>query len=361
MPDKDEILSSLKEVNYPGFSKDIVTLGAVNTVSVEENGHVVIDMKTISADPDILDRLVEDINAVVRDKTGAVNIDVLFGGAPQSSGASCGSGHGQGHDESPFKRNKIPGVKHIVPVVSGKGGVGKSTVSVNLAYGLSQLGHKVGLLDLDLFGPSIHRMLGTKNARLAMVGDMIDPHEQWGLKVVSIGMAMGENEALIIRGPMVMKLLNQLMNEVQWGELDYLIVDMPPGTGDVPLSLVQNLDITGAVVVTTPQDISLIDVRRAVQMFKKTDTRILGVVENMSYYRCDKCGDIAHLFGHGGGERESAAIGVPFLGGVPLVKTICEAAEAGSPIVDREQDPQLADVFDKLARKTDKLVGAVTA
>jgi len=171
-----------------------------------------------------------------------------------------------------------------------------------------------------------------------------------GLKIISIGMAVDDDEAMVMRGPMVMKVLDQLINQVDWENLDYLIVDMPPGTGDVPLSLTQKLAITGAVVVTTPQDVALIDVRRAANMFRQTKTHILGIVENMSHYVCAKCGDTAHIFGHGGGQKESDRLGVPLLGSIPLMKVICEEADKGSPIFDRKKNPELAKVFEELAR-----------
>jgi ATP-binding protein involved in chromosome partitioning len=356
MPTKEEILAKLKTVRYPGFSKDIVALGAVESVETD-GGAITVTLKKISAEPDVIERLREDIKSAVTKVSGVSGVNVLLGGG---NGGHDHAGHDHGHEHkpeggTPFVRRKMDGVQSIIPVVSGKGGVGKSTVAVNLAYTLARLGNKTGLLDLDIFGPSVHKMLNATTP-LAVAGNQIIPHEKDGLKIISIGMAIDDEEALVIRGPMVMKLVNQLLNQVNWGELDYLVVDMPPGTGDIPLSLVQQLDVTGAVVVTTPQDISLIDVRRAVSMFKQTQTPILGVVENMSHYVCQKCGDVAHIFGKGGGETEAARLGLPLIAQIPLVKSICDEADLGNPIFDRDKNPALAKVFEDLANRVKALV-----
>lgn len=340
---KDNITSALRSVNYPGFGKDIVTLGAVDVIEIHGD-QVYVGLKKIAADAPVLEKLYGEAREAVLKLNPSLTVTVGEGAPSPEKPKPKEKG------DDPYVRNKIPGVRCIIPVVSGKGGVGKSTVAVNLAYTLAQLGHKTGLLDLDLFGPSVHRMLGA-TGRLQVEDNMIIPIEKDKLKLISVGMALEDDEALILRGPMVMKLLNQLMNQVNWGELDYLIVDMPPGTGDIPLSLTQQLAVTGAVVVTTPQDISLIDVRRAVAMFRQTDTYILGLVENMSYYVCEKCGDVAHIFGKGGGEREADKFNLPMIGQIPLVKSICEEADAGNPIFDRTKSPELSKVFEKLAQR----------
>lgn len=355
----DDVKSALKEVKYPGFEKDIVTLGTVTTIIPDDDNGVKIDLAKVSAKPEILVAMEKAIIGVVHKRTG-LTAEVTMAGAPISEsveGDSCSSGDGQQKD--PFVQDQLEGVQNIVPVISGKGGVGKSTVSVNLAYALAGLGHKTGLLDLDIFGPSVHKMLGADKQKLAVDGEMILPHEAHGIKIVSIGMAVDEDDALILRGPMVMKLLNQLLTQVKWGELDYLIVDMPPGTGDVPLSLVQQLDVTGAVIVTTPQDISLIDVRRAISMFNKTETRMLGLVENMSYYKCENCGDIAHIFGSGGGKNEAARSGLPLLGQIPLTKSICEEAETGNPVFSKDKNREIAEIFEGLANSVIAAISAI--
>ncbi|MBI4829597.1 MAG: Mrp/NBP35 family ATP-binding protein [Nitrospinae bacterium] len=316
-------------------------------------------LKRVAADEETLAELVESAYKALAPIAGGAPVDILVGGAPVDTGHGHGHEHGHGHDHghahdhgpNPFKRGALPGVKRVVPVTSGKGGVGKSTVAVNLAAALTRLGNKVGILDLDIFGPSIHKMLGASGERLSMAGGKIIPAERHGMKLISVGMATEDDEALIMRGPMVMKVLDQLINQVGWGELDYLVVDLPPGTGDVPLSLVQNLAINSAVVVTTPQDVALIDVRRAVAMFNQTQTHILGIVENMSYYQCEKCGDVAHIFGHDGGAREALRQGLPLLAQLPLTKTICEEMDRGQPIFDEKVSPSIAKAFENLARR----------
>ncbi|VAX24453.1 Scaffold protein for [hydrothermal vent metagenome] len=355
MDKRESIFEALKQVLYPGFSKDIVTFGAVEDVDVTPSA-ISVKLKTISADEAVLNAMTEQIRKAVAPHAGNAEIHVFYGGAPHE-GTPAESDNG-----TPFVKGALPGVKRIVPVISGKGGVGKSTVAVNLASALLRSGKKVGLLDLDIFGPSVHVMLGIKQ-RLTAEDSQIIPAQADGLKVISIGMAVDDDEALILRGPMVMKVLNQLIDQVKWGELDYLIVDMPPGTGDVPLSLTQKLSITGAIVVTTPQDISLIDVRRGVTMLQQVNAHVLGIVENMSHYVCENCGDTAHIFGKGGGQKEAERIGADLLAQIPLVKSICENADKGSPIVDPEKSPELAKIFAELAqvvaKKCDEAPGPV--
>ncbi|HJM82025.1 MAG TPA: Mrp/NBP35 family ATP-binding protein [Nitrospinota bacterium] len=344
MASQDQVLDVLKTVLYSGFSKDIVSMGIVESVQAMPDS-ITISLKSISGTPESLSELGNEIRAVVGKIAGEAEVNVIMAN-DQNQGNSNDPNSGQ--DQPVFVRNKLTDVNAVIPVTSGKGGVGKSTVAVNIAHTLSKQGNKVGLLDLDIFGPSAHKMLGS-NERLQVVDDLIQPVMAHGMKVVSIGMAVEDAEAMILRGPMVMKLLDQLINQVSWGVLDYLFVDLPPGTGDVPLSLTQQIAINGAVVVTTPQDVALIDVRRAVTMFKQTETHILGLVENMSHYVCEKCGDVAHIFGHGGGEKESNELGLPLLGQIPLSKTICEQADKGSPIFDKDKSPELAKIFDGLA------------
>ncbi len=344
MVSRDKVIDALKGIPYPGFDKDIVTLQFVEDVEITPEAVVVV-LRSSSSSDGAMGALSKQIENAVSSVSEGLAVQVLTGSAPQQPG-----GHDHDHQHGggeAMGRKDLPGVKNIIPVTSGKGGVGKSTVSVNLAYSLSQMGNKVGLLDLDIFGPSVHKMLGA-NERLAVVDDMINPVERYGIKVISIGMAVEDSEAMIMRGPMVMKLIDQLINQIAWGELDYLIVDLPPGTGDVPLSLTQQVAIKGAVIVTTPQDVALIDVRRAVAMFQLTQTHILGIVENMSHYVCEKCGEVAHIFGEGGGLRESEKLGVPLLGSVPLTKSICEDADKGNPVFSKEDNPEIAKYFEDL-------------
>ncbi|MDE7547743.1 Mrp/NBP35 family ATP-binding protein [Acetobacter fabarum] len=226
----------------------------------------------------------------------------------------------------------LPGVKTIIAVASGKGGVGKSTTAVNLAVGLGMEGLKTGLLDADIHGPSLHRMLGT-TGKPEVVEGRLQPVQAWGIRAVSLGMLVDEKAAMIWRGPMVMGAINQLLTDVDWDDLDVMVVDLPPGTGDAHLSLTQKVPLSGAVIVSTPQDIALIDARRGVTMFEKLKVPVLGLVENMSYFCCPNCGHHTDLFGHGGARHEAEAMGVPFLGEVPLLADIRSSADSGVPLV----------------------------
>ncbi len=251
---------------------------------------------------------------------------------------------------TPPKGIAIPGIGRIIAVASGKGGVGKSTTSVNLALALASLGWKIGILDADVFGPSLPRLLGLKD-KPNLDGKMLQPLEAFGIKAMSIGFLVGEEEAMIWRGPMVMSAINQLLREVNWGELDCLLVDMPPGTGDAQLTLAQNVPLAGAVIVSTPQDLALIDARRGIAMFKQVNIPILGVVENMSYFICPHCQGRSDIFAHGGARHEAERLGVPFLGEVPLDLKIREQSDSGRPTVIDDPDGSHAAVYREIAGK----------
>ncbi|MFC7051565.1 P-loop NTPase [Hansschlegelia quercus] len=242
----------------------------------------------------------------------------------------------------------VPGVKHIVAVASGKGGVGKSTTAANLALSLQRQGLRVGLMDADVYGPSVPTLFAL-HSKPEVEGRMMKPLEAHGLKIMSIGFLVDAGTAMIWRGPMVMSALTQMLNEVSWGELDILIVDMPPGTGDAQLTMAQRVKLSGAVIVSTPQDLALADARRGVAMFRKVDVPILGIVENMSYYDCPNCGHHAHLFGHGGAKAEAQAMGAPFLGEIPLALDIRSTSDAGAPIVASAPDSSYAQAYGRIA------------
>jgi ATP-binding protein involved in chromosome partitioning len=242
----------------------------------------------------------------------------------------------------------IPGIAHVMAVASGKGGVGKSTVSVNLAVALVQLGLKVGLMDADIYGPSLPRMLGA-HRRPEVRGDRLIPVEAWGLKAMSMGLLVEEDSAMIWRGPMIMGAVQQFLGQVEWGELDVLVVDLPPGTGDIQLTLSQRVQVTGAVIVSTPQDIALIDARRAVRMFEKVAIPVFGVIENMSVFCCPNCGHRAEIFGHGGARAEAARLGQPFLGEIPLLMDVRAMSDAGTPIVSAAPASEGAQGFLRIA------------
>lgn len=243
----------------------------------------------------------------------------------------------------------LPEVKHVIAVASGKGGVGKSTVAVNLAVALARSGLRVGLLDADIYGPSLPKMLGL-NTQPEVVDGRLQPLTAHGLQVMSIGFMVPEDKAMIWRGPMVMGAINQMLGQVAWGKLDILVVDMPPGTGDAQLTLTQKAKPAGAVIVSTPQDLALLDARRGVQMFQQVGVKILGIVENMSYFCCPSCGQRAEIFGHGGARAEAAAINVPFLGEIPLQLAVRQAGDTGAPITAASPESDIARIFDQIAR-----------
>jgi len=248
------------------------------------------------------------------------------------------------------KGNILPGVRNIVAVSSGKGGVGKSTVSVNLAVALAKTGARVGLLDTDVYGPSIPIMMGVSNKPEIKEQKMV-PILKYGVHLMSLGFLVPDDQAIIWRGPMVMKAVEQLLTDVHWGELDYMLIDLPPGTGDVQLTLVQKVPLSGAVIVTTPQDVALLDVVRGISMFKKVNVPILGIVENMSFFQCPHCGERTDIFSHGGGEAEAKRQGVPFLGEIPLDPKVRAGGDSGAPIVVENIKSPQSKIFMEMAGK----------
>jgi ATP-binding protein involved in chromosome partitioning len=254
----------------------------------------------------------------------------------------------------------LAGVKSVIAVASGKGGVGKSTVAVNLAVALAQTGLSVGLLDADIFGPSLPRMLGLNRRPEVREGKMLPLHA-WGVSCMSIGFLVEEETAMIWRGPMVMGALNQLLGQVEWGPLDVLVIDMPPGTGDTQLTLAQKATLLGAVIVSTPQDIALIDARRGVKMFEQVRVPVLGIVDNMSYFNCPDCGHRSDIFGHGGAAAEAARIGVPFLGEIPLLLAIRETGDAGAPVTASDPEGAAASAFKAIAARLAPILAGAPA
>ncbi len=327
----DRILDALKSVIDPDLNKDIVTLGFVKDLKVEGTKASFTVELTTPACP-----LKAELEAAA--KEAALSVEGIEEVAINMS--SSVKSHRQ---EQPLKENLVPGVKNVVAIASGKGGVGKSTVSVNLAVAMAMTGAKVGLLDLDIYGPSIPIMMGVDEQPKTENNKMV-PLERFGVRMMSIGFLVDKTTPLIWRGPMVMGAVQQLLKDVDWGELDYLFIDLPPGTGDAQLSLTQKAPLTGAIIVTTPQDVALLDAAKGLAMFQKVDVEVLGVIENMSYYLCPKCGDRSEIFSHGGGKEASEKEGVPFLGEIPLNIGIREGGDAGEPIVtaDPEENPQAA-------------------
>lgn len=328
MPTPQEILEALKAVKYPGLSRDIVSFGIIQDIEVGSQGVTVVLAPTTAHEETIAD-LRAAVARTVTAMPGVAAVDVVVTAPPPPPRRTAPAPAG------------IPGISHIVAVASGKGGVGKSTVAVNLSLALATLGHRVGLLDADVYGPSVPLMLGLRERPAATADKRIIPLEKFGIKIISLGLFVDDRTPVIWRGPMITKLLTQFLREVQWGTLDYLILDLPPGTGDAQLTITQQVPLTGGVIVTTPQDVALLDVRRGVTMFQQVNAPVLGVVENMSYHVCVGCGARADLFGHGGGARMAEQFHVPLLGEVPLVREIRSSADSGTPlVVAAPQHPQ---------------------
>ena len=273
------------------------------------------------------------------------------GGGEEEEGSSCGCGGGHGHEsKNPFdEQSPIGGVKNIIAVASGKGGVGKSTFSVNLAITLAKQGKKVGLLDADLYGPSIPTMMGINKRPDLTSSNKIVPLEKFGIKLMSLGFLIPDDAPAIWRGPVVMQVITQFLKDVEWGEIDFLVVDLPPGTGDIQLTLVQTVPINFAIVVSTPQDISLIDAKKALAMFDKVNVPVFGLVENMSYFICPHCNKRSHIFKHGGAKAAAEKLGVNFLGEIPIVEEICELSDKGEPIMTKDIHPEVQSVFNKIS------------
>jgi ATP-binding protein involved in chromosome partitioning len=282
--------------------------------------------------------------------------------APQAPPAQRGHGHAHAHGGGQPKQPGVPGVDAVIAVASGKGGVGKSTTAVNLALGLRDLGLKIGMLDADIYGPSLPKLLAIKEKPQIASGNRLRPIERYGLSVMSIGFLIEEETPMIWRGPMVMSAITQMLQEVEWGKLDVMVVDMPPGTGDAQLTMAQQVPLKGAVIVSTPQDLALIDARRGVAMFKRVNVPVLGIVENMSYFLCPSCGTRSDIFGYGGARKEAERQGVPFLGEVPLHMTIREKSDSGLPVVATEPDGQHAKIYREIAGKVrDQIKGQARA
>ncbi len=345
---RDDILKALDQIIDPVSGRSIVQQNMVAGL-VLRDGNVGFVLEVPPAQGPSAEPLRAAAEAAIRALPGVLSATVVLtahsGEAPHSPRPAQPA---RQSNQSPPQG--IPGVTHIIAVASGKGGVGKSTVAVNLALGLSRLGLKVGLLDADIYGPSVPRLLGISN-KPDSDGKKLKPIEKFGLKTMSIGFLVKEDEAMIWRGPMVQSALTQMMGDVSWGPLDVLVLDMPPGTGDAQLTIAQRVPLKGAVIVSTPQDIALIDARKGIGMFRKTQIPILGVVENMSVFICPDCGHAHHIFGHGGARDTAEKLGVPFLGEIPLVPSIRETSDAGTPVMVAMPDGPEAKAFLDVAEK----------
>ena len=334
------ILNALKSVKFPGYSRDIVSFGLVKNI-VANNGAVSVLIELTSASPEAAAQIKSESDAALKSLTGvsAVHVEVKQTAPAARVGAQNPSG----------QQNRVAGIKKVIAIASGKGGVGKSTCSVNLACALKQLGATVGLLDCDIYGPSIPLMMGVHERPTLSETQKLIPPENFGIKLMSMGFLVEGDQPVIWRGPMIMKTIQQFVNEVEWGELDYLLVDLPPGTGDAQISLCQTVPLDGGVIVTTPQEASLGVVRKGIAMFEKVNVPILGIVENMSYFTTPN-GERVEIFGHGGGRAEAARKNFPFLGEVPLFTEIREGGDAGLPVVVSAPEKAPAQAFIAVAR-----------
>jgi len=346
---ENQVIDALKSIVDPDKGADIVSLGMVSGVVVKD-GHVAFAIEVEAERGPHLEPLRKAAEKAVHDLPGVVTVSAVLTAERHVHGGPKG-GHDHGHGQPGQERPLLPDVKAIIAVASGKGGVGKSTTATNLAMALSQQGLKVGLFDADIYGPSMPRMLGIEGEPVSPDGQTLLPMESYGVKCMSIGFLVPEDSPIIWRGPMVMGAIQQLLRDVHWGELDVMVIDMPPGTGDTQLTISQNLPLTGAVIVSTPQDIALLDARKGLNMFRKVDIPVLGVIENMSYYVCPKCGDEAHIFGHGGAKAEAAKLSCDFLGEVPLDIVIRETADRGEPIVVSKPSSPHAKAYRDIAKK----------
>lgn len=349
---KEQILDALKTVDSGTGGLDIAARGWIQDVAIKD-GHVAF---ALEVPPDLgpkLEAVRAQAEKVVYDLPGVISATVVLTAEKQAPAApknKAGSGR---------ERLTLPGVKSVIAVASGKGGVGKSTTATNLAVALAKLGKKVALFDADIFGPSMPRMLGLSGKKPHSDGTKVRPLENHGVKVMSIGFMVAEDNPVVWRGPMVMGALEQMLKDVDWGEIDVMVVDMPPGTGDTQLTMSQRVPLAGVVIVSTPQDIALLDARKGLNMFRKVEVPILGIVENMSHYICPSCGHREDIFSTGGAEKTARELATDFLGGIPLDIKIRETSDAGTPIVSADPDSPHANAYLEIASKiAAKLDGA---
>ena len=355
---REQVLDALKKIHGPEGKDDIVSAGMVSDIFIADE-KVFFSITVPSDKAQALEPLRATAERAVMRLDGVKGAMVALTaekkGGQGNNGATATRPAPQPRAAPPrnpqtaAEKPGVPGVGAIIAVASGKGGVGKSTTSVNLALGLQANGLKVGILDADIYGPSMPRLLGITGRPQAVSGRVLAPMEGYGLKVMSMGFLVEEDTPMIWRGPMVISALTQMLREVEWGELDVLVVDMPPGTGDAQLTMAQQVPLAGAVIVSTPQDLALIDARKGLNMFRKVDVPLLGLIENMSYFLCPDCGGRHDIFGHGGARLEAEKIGVPFLGEVPLKMAIRENSDAGTPVVASDPEGAEAEIYRDIA------------
>ncbi|MBV9548735.1 MAG: Mrp/NBP35 family ATP-binding protein [Alphaproteobacteria bacterium] len=346
---RDDVLRALDQVIDPVSGRSVVQQDMIQGLVVRD-GHVGFALEVPAAQGRAAEPLRAEVEAAAKAISGVLSVTAVLTAHDEGAHQHSASSRARPAPEAQAKQG-VEGVKHVIAVASGKGGVGKSTVAVNLALALSKSGLKTGLLDADIYGPSVPRLLDIHKKPDTGPGKRILPIEKYGLKTMSLGFIMREEEAAIWRGPIVQSALMQFLTQVEWSPLDVLVVDMPPGTGDIALTLTQRVALAGAVIVSTPQDLALIDARKAIAMFQKVRVPILGLVENMSTFICSGCGRRHEIFGHGGARATAEALGAPFLGEIPLVAKIRELSDAGTPVMVTEPDGPEAAAFAEVAKK----------
>jgi len=334
-----QVRDALGAVKYPGFSRDIVSFGLLKEVRLS-GGDVQIQIALTTGEPKVAQQIRDDCLRAVQAVPGVASVNVKV---DVQAPAAVASG-----DVGPVK---IDGVTHVIAVASGKGGVGKSTVASNLALALAKDGFRVGLCDCDIYGPSVAHMFGGNERPTADEENRIIPVQRYGVQLMSMGFLLDDGSPAVLRGPMVTRYTQQFLRQVAWGKLDYLILDLPPGTGDIQLTIVQTVALSGAIIVTTPQEVALIDARKAIAMFAKTNVPVLGIVENMSYFLCPGDGRRYDIFGTGGGSREAARLQVPLLGEIPIEPTVRVAGDTGRPAVASHPGSAAAQAFRDIAKK----------
>jgi ATP-binding protein involved in chromosome partitioning len=337
---EEQIKEALRSVKYPGFSRDIVSFGLVKGIDAT-HGDVMVQLALATNDPRVPQEIKTNAENTLRNLPGVRNAKVRIDiHAPPAGAGAPGIG-----------ATRIAGVKHVIAVASGKGGVGKSTVAANLAVALQQTKARVGLCDCDIYGPSISLMFGSRERPMATEENRIIPIEQYGLRLMSMGFLLDDTSPAILRGPMVTRYTQQFLRQVEWGALDYLVLDLPPGTGDIQLTIVQTVALSGAIIVTTPQEVALIDARKAATMFEKVNVRVLGLIENMSYFVSPSDNKRYDIFGSGGGEREAKRLRVPLLGQIPIDIATREAGDRGAPITVEDPGSPVAGEFGRIAKR----------
>lgn len=359
-PTEQDILNALANVRDPASGKSVVEAGMIEGLALK-GGHVSFAVEVAPERGRQSEPLRKACEDAVNRLPGVLSVSAVLTAHSERKAAKparpAPHGHAHAHGAPADTSKGVAGIQSIIAVASGKGGVGKSTVAVNLALGLAALGLKVGLLDADIYGPSVPRLLAIKE-KPRSDGKKLFPIEKFGLKTMSIGFLVEEDKPVVWRGPMVQSAITQMLGDVEWAPLDVLVVDMPPGTGDAQLTLAQRVPLKGAIIVSTPQDLALIDARKGLMMFRQTEVPVFGIVENMSTFHCPNCGHESHIFGHGGARKTAEELGTDFLGEIPLVPSIRETSDAGTPIVAKEPNGPEARAFLALARKVaDKLAG----